>query len=257
MQLPECHRERPGQGLPRQRLYRRVESPWGVSGFAPNTICLTDAQLQDELTAMVSEMGLIGRTQPSAHAGARAADTARGGNVPRWQHRLVVLGALRPEESRSEPPPGQFCSYHSQIQVDGHMYAYVVQPWTAHTQCDDPNVPDLPANATAQELAIDAGKRLVSPLSQGQIAAITNPWLNGWFGFGGSEINDNQAAGRSSRATRRLSAPVPRTRTSSNRSSTTPACSSVIRMRRPAPPGSRCADVRRPKSDRSGQRGRI
>jgi hypothetical protein len=168
---------------------------WGVSGFAPNTICLTDAQLQDELTAMVNEMGLIGRTQ-SQHTPELVLLTPPGVETC-LDGSTGSLCSVRtdPTNLKSPPPPGQFCSYHSQIDVGGHKFAYVVQPWTAHTQCDDPNVPDLPPNATAQEFAIDAGKRLVSPLSQGQIAAITNPWLNGWFGLGGSEINDNQGCG--------------------------------------------------------------
>ncbi len=48
-----------------------------------------------------------------------------------------------------------------------------------------------PAESAAQQLAIDVGPRLVSPLSQAQIAAIVNPGLNGWFALDGSEINDN------------------------------------------------------------------
>jgi hypothetical protein len=40
-------------------------------------------------------------------------------------------------------------------------------------------------------MANDAGSRMVSALSQGQMAAIVNPGLNGWFGLDGAEINDN------------------------------------------------------------------
>jgi hypothetical protein len=79
--------------------------------------------------------------------------------------------------------------------VGGTEFAYVVQPWTAswtqRTRCDEPDVPTIPQNPTPQELATDVGARLVSPLSQGQLAAIVNPGLNGWFGLDGSEINDN------------------------------------------------------------------
>jgi hypothetical protein len=82
---------------------------------------------------------------------------------------------------------GQFCSYHGQV---GGL-AYVVQPWTIYTSCDEPSLPVLPANPTPQQLETDAGVRLVSPLSQGQIAAIVNPFLGGWFATGGAEVNDN------------------------------------------------------------------
>jgi PKD repeat protein len=40
-------------------------------------------------------------------------------------------------------------------------------------------------------MSIDVGSRLVSPLSQAQIAAITNPGLNGWAGLNGWEVDDN------------------------------------------------------------------
>ncbi len=166
---------------------------WEISGYEPNTICLTDAQLRDELTAMVREMGLIDHTQQS-HTPELVLLTPPGVETC-LDGSAGSLCSARSAPKDANKPAGQFCSYHSQIQVDGHMYAYVVQPWTAHTQCDDPNVTDLPANATAQELAVDAGKRLVSPLSQGQIAAITNPWLNGWFSLNASEINDNLGCG--------------------------------------------------------------
>ena len=66
-----------------------------------------------------------------------------------------------------------------------------MQPWTTDTSCDEPNLPSLPQNPTPQQLSVDAGVRLVNPLSQGQIAAIVNPYLNGWIANNGSEINDN------------------------------------------------------------------
>jgi hypothetical protein len=49
----------------------------------------------------------------------------------------------------------------------------------------------IPQNPSAQELATAVGARLVSPLSQGQLAAIVNPGLDGWSALDGSEINDN------------------------------------------------------------------
>jgi PKD repeat protein len=85
----------------------------------------------------------------------------------------------------------RFCSYHSQVDANGTEVAYVVQPWTVNTECDEPNLPGLGIDPTPQEVAIYDGSRLVGPLSQAQIAAIVNPYLNGWFAEDGSEIEDN------------------------------------------------------------------
>lgn len=98
-----------------------------------------------------------------------------------------------PNSAGPAPPPLPFfCSYHSQVQVGGTDWAYVVQPWTVMTQCDEPDSPSIPQNPPPAVLSTDAGIRLVSPLSQAQLAATVNPQLNGWFnGLTGSEINDN------------------------------------------------------------------
>jgi hypothetical protein len=147
-----------------------------------NHYCLTDAQLQAELRTHLQRTALLGHLMP--------------GYTP-----LLVL--LTPPDvgvcldatgtlcSANGVSTEQFCSYHSQVNVGGTEVAYVVQPWTTYTACDEPNLPSLPPHPTAQQLAIDAGMRLVSPLSQGQIAAIVNSGLNGWFAAGGFEINDN------------------------------------------------------------------
>ena len=102
-----------------------------------------------------------------------------------------------PTGSGATPPLGQgaFCSYHSDV-VDpgsGQTVSYVVQPWTAFSQCDEPDVPALPANPPPNVLEKNAGQRLVSPLSQSSIAAIVNPVLNGWFGLDGLETDDQNA----------------------------------------------------------------
>ncbi len=103
----------------------------------------------------------------------------------------TVTGA--PSSTGAAPPPlPYFCSYHSQIDIGGTTWAYVVQPWTVMTQCDEPDSPPIPPNPPPAVLSKDAGIRLVSPLSQAQMGATVNPQLNGWFnGLTGSEINDN------------------------------------------------------------------
>jgi hypothetical protein len=144
--------------------------------------CLTDAQLRTELTAIVGHMGIIGHTQ--------------SGYTPL----VVVLIPSRVEVcldsagtlcSANSDAPARFCSYHSHITVDSHEVDYVVQPWTALTQCDEPDVPSIPPFPPPEVLSRNVGMRLVSPLSQGELAAITNPDLNSWFAEDGSEINDN------------------------------------------------------------------
>lgn len=93
----------------------------------------------------------------------------------------------------SVPTQTAFCSYHSKVDVGGTEVAYVVQPWTAGTSCDEPGLPDIPPTPTPQQLSVAVGARLVSPLSQSEIAAIINPGVtDGWIGQGGSEIEDNQ-----------------------------------------------------------------
>ena len=67
-----------------------------------------------------------------------------------------------------------------------------MQPWTAGTGCDEPDAPTIPIAPTPQQMSIGVGERLVSPLSQAQIASIVDPGLNGWAALNGSEIDDNR-----------------------------------------------------------------
>ena len=98
---------------------------------------------------------------------------------------LTSGGATPPDEMA-------YCSYHSQVNVGGTEVAYVVQPWSAGTACDEPDAPIIPNNPTVTQMAVGVGQRLVSPLSQAELAAIVNPGLNGWAGRDGSEIEDNE-----------------------------------------------------------------
>jgi hypothetical protein len=157
----------------------------------PNYDCLTDAQIKGEVATMISETGILGRTEP--------------GFAPM----LVVLmppgvevcldeGGKLCSAATESAASAEFCSYHSQVTVGGAIVPYVVQPWTALAgvkgarKCDEPKLPEIPANVTAHDLAVDLGIRLVSPLSQAQISTITDPELNGWSALDGSEINDNR-----------------------------------------------------------------
>lgn len=89
------------------------------------------------------------------------------------------------------PSAAYFCSYHSQMDIGGRAVAYVVQPWTAMTQCDEPDAPPVPKNPLPSVLSQYVGIRLASPISQAQIAAIVNPGFGGWFAQNGEEMNDH------------------------------------------------------------------
>jgi PKD repeat protein len=269
-------------------------TPAGDSFVSPslvalNDVCLTDSQLQSEVSTMVAQTGVIGRTQPgytplltlllppgvetcldSSHTmcssngnltppPASPTTSTTGGTIPAGTYRVQITyktagGESSPSGSSSitttggtstitipsppsttgvtgwyayvtqpggtrytlqgspalnsigtdltltapmtgggSTPPGDeaFCSYHSQVNVGGTEVAYVVQPWTAGTGCDEPDAPSIPPNPTPLEMAIGVGQRLVSPLSQAQIAAIVDPGLNGWAAQNSAEIDDN------------------------------------------------------------------
>lgn len=108
--------------------------------------------------------------------------------------------ATSPSSTGPTPPttPASFCSYHAQM-VDpqsNQTVSYIVQPWTAFTSCDEPDVPPPPmpgANFDPAALEKVAGQALVSPLSQAEMGAIVNPQFNGWFGLDGLEINDQNS----------------------------------------------------------------
>jgi hypothetical protein len=81
----------------------------------------------------------------------------------------------------------------------GQKVTYVVQPWTAQwgqgVGCDDPDAPNITLPVDVSTLAQQVANKLVSPLSQSELAAIVNPGMDGWYGYNseenGTEINDN------------------------------------------------------------------
>jgi hypothetical protein len=156
------------------------------NGCAVTAVCLTDSEVQQYLRTTIDQMGLVNRIQPGYTP---VLVLLTPSNVETC---LDAAGTLCSSTGGSA---AQFCSYHSYLTVGSTVFAYVVQPWTTGTSCDDPNIPALTTNVTAEQLATDTGRRLVTPLSQAQIAAIVNPQLNGWFARDGSEINDNARCG--------------------------------------------------------------
>jgi hypothetical protein len=171
------------------------EYPGGIynpTGGAHNDICLTDAQIQSELTTMVPATGMLSHIKPGF------APVVMVLTPPGVVDCLDAGGTLCSFNGAST---SQFCSYHSQVNINGIEVPYVVQPWTASWTepqndtppvCDDPSIQSIQPPETVTQLALDVGKRLVSPLSQGHLAAIVNPRLDGWFNNAtGAEINDN------------------------------------------------------------------
>jgi hypothetical protein len=153
-----------------------------------NDVCLTDAQIQGELSTMITQEGLVGHIEP--------------GYTPLFVLQLpagveVCLDAADTlcSAASNSSAAAQFCSYHGQVNVAGTEFPYVVQPWVAswatQTGCSEPDAPKIPNPTTTDVLANDVGAQLVSPLSQAEQAAIVNPSLNGWFAADGAEINDN------------------------------------------------------------------
>ena len=161
--------------------------PDGSFNNGPNGYCITDDQIRSEVAAMVSDMGLLGRTQL--------------GYTPlivlRTPDGVVdCLDAAGKVCSANGASPVPFCSYHAQVSVGSTIVDYVVQPWSAsgfsyHTGCDDPGPPDWPNPVPVDLLASGAGARMASPLSQAMLDAITDPALNGWYALDGSEMSDN------------------------------------------------------------------
>jgi hypothetical protein len=258
--------------------------------FTPNDICLTDAQIRSELSTIVSQMGIINRTQPgytplvvlplppgieaclTSQTGSGGLCSANGSFTPPpapdvtmssaggvqtpFTDRVEITYVTASGESMTSspqsitvdkanatvtvasPPPASgatgwyayvshnsgpflrvqstpsaigtafqwdgsaatgpvppasayFCSYHSHTTIDGQDVAYIVQPWTAMTQCDEPDAPPIQPNPPPAALSTAIGIRLVSPISQAELGAIVDPEFDGWFAQDGTEINDH------------------------------------------------------------------
>jgi hypothetical protein len=173
----------PGNGCP--VTGQSWEFGSGTNGKVNNDTCLTDAQLQGEVASIVNQTGVIGRT-------ARDYSPLVVLLVPPMVETcLDAQGSVCSANSDATTENAQFCSYHSQVNVGGTEVSYVVQPWTPTTACDEPDVDPIPPTPAVDVLAKLAGERLVSPISQSELGALTDPGLNGWIASDGSEINDN------------------------------------------------------------------
>src|SRR5581483_1233022 len=112
-----------------------------LTGKIPNCYLLTDSDIQHELSQMISDMGLVGRTQ-SGYTPLLAFMTPPGVEV--------CLDDNKTWCSAHSDAASTFCSYHSFLKAGNESVAYVVQPWTAYTDCDPTNMQNLPTPPTAQ-----------------------------------------------------------------------------------------------------------
>ncbi|HET6869517.1 MAG TPA: PKD domain-containing protein [Solirubrobacteraceae bacterium] len=187
-----------GNNYPPNGCPKSGNNVWGANPNGPlntgasNDVCLTDAQIQTELVNMLPQMGLP------------------GGNLPGYTPLVDVLtppgvevcldssGHACSANSATNANEALFCSYHNVIDLNGTEIPYVVQPWTAQwgkgVGCDEPDAANITLPVDVTQLARQVGAKLVSPLAEGELAAITDPGMNGWFGSGptnGAEISDN------------------------------------------------------------------
>jgi hypothetical protein len=182
-----------------------AEGPGGGFGDGDNFACITDSDVRGELTSMLNATGVVSSGGAVGHTQAGYTPLITmltppgvvvclnsGGKLCSANATAVAPAAGEPLVGTSpSASTAEFCSYHGHIDIGGTDVAYVVQPWTAETGCDEPDAPVIPANPTAAVLDSDVGAQMVSPLSQASMAAITDPALNGWFAQDGAEINDN------------------------------------------------------------------
>ena len=170
-----------------------------LNSGASNSVCLTDAQIKTELQSMLPQMGLPGGNAVKDQIQLQPlVDVLLPAGV---EVCLDSVGHVCSSNSDAASPQAQFCSYHSQVDINGTEVTYVVQPWTAQwgqgVGCDDPAAPNISLPVNQLTLAQQVAQKLVSPLSQANIAAIVNPGLDGWYGYNaaigenGTEINDN------------------------------------------------------------------
>jgi PKD repeat protein len=178
-----------------------AQGPSGSMTTAANNLCVTDAQIREEILSMVDHDHLI--TNANARPGYTPLVTVL--TPPGVEICVDRAGTLCSANSDPTAVQAQFCSYHSQLldAASNQEVTYVVQPWTAlpavpappsgTPNCDEPDAPKINEANAPPTLEPAVGANLVSPLSQAEIAAIVNPSLNAWFGLDGLETSDENS----------------------------------------------------------------
>jgi hypothetical protein len=140
--------------------------------------CLSDAQIRTELAKYISANNLPVGLNPST------------GQTPIYfvftpPNTTVCLGEAAGTENCSKAgSAGQpLCSYHSFTTVNATTVLYAVIPATAITACQDNTGLLEEVNETPAEI-------IVNSVADEQVAAVTDPLLNGWHGVSGEEVPD-------------------------------------------------------------------
>jgi hypothetical protein len=151
----------------------------GVGAGPPPTFCVSDEQIRTELEKYISANKLPVGLNPVI-----------GGPTPIYfvftpPNVTVCLGNRGGTThcSKAGSPEEPFCSYHSFTAVSAATVLYAVIPATATTECQDNKTVLEEPNETPADIIINS-------VAAEQIAAVTNPKLNGWYGPIGEEVPD-------------------------------------------------------------------
>ena len=140
-------------------------NPYPVNGCTAAAICLSDAQLQAELTSYVKAHGL-----PTDLTHEYFLLTPPG-----------VESCLEPGVCSAGSTSPYYCAYHGDIAVTGGVIIYSNDPYvTGNPGCDDGEHPN---NSTSDGV-------LVGGLSHEHNESITDPELNAWYDASGAENGD-------------------------------------------------------------------
>ena len=173
---------------------------------ANNAECITRAQIETEIKAMIAADGLPTTTSADGYTPIFMLFTPPGVETCVDASGSLCMASYQCSSCSVSTATYQFCSYHSHLTMpDGTQIAYLVQPWVAETPCDDPAAPVITYPIVPSVEATDLAIQMISPLAQAHIATTVNPQLDAWFsdspsvfftafsGFAntGGEISDN------------------------------------------------------------------
>jgi PKD domain len=143
----------------------------------PGTPCLTDAQIQGELTKYIAANHLPTGLNPSGRPTPIYFIFTPPGVT-------VCLESGAAGHCSNPTAAARLCSYHSYMSVDGATVLYAVQPWTVTSNCQDGGALEEPSSGEAEVI--------LNEVATEQIAATTDPLLTGWHDTSGvkNEVPD-------------------------------------------------------------------
>ncbi len=136
------------------------------------TTCLTDTQVQAELTKYIAANHLPTGLNPIE------------GPTPIYfmftpPGVTVCLESGVSGHCSKTGTSAPLCSYHSYMSVEGATVLYAVQPWTVRSGCQNGSALQEPNKTEADAI--------VTQVASQQIASVTDPLLTGWHDTGGVE----------------------------------------------------------------------